>query len=222
MFSAKSLAVTSQEKANWIRRLFSLTLIAGAVAGGLFFVMPEGWWKGWMKKPKTGLQITKENLAQVQASPGKLTVTNMMLDGNPDAEKLKEILKKLQENKYGDKVVLAELDATAQPELAASQGVETKEFGGHLDFHANGKKLGQLVKQTDAKVVEQTIDRLLAGLLQRIDKDWLPTVPGMERDRGQPVLEIKPAPPSKPAAPLKPVTPVKAPKPLKPVTPRSP
>lgn len=214
--------MTSQEKANWIRRLFSLTLIAGAVAGALFFVMPEGWWKKFGKKPKTGLQVTKENLAQVQASPGKLTVTNMMLDGNPDAEKLKEILKKLQENKYGDKVVLAELDATAQPELAASQGVETKEFGGHLDFHANGKKLGQLVKQTDAKVVEETIDRLLAGLLQRIDKDWLPTVPGMERDRGQPVIEIKPAPPSKPAAPLKPVTPEKAPEPLKPVTPRSP
>ncbi len=214
--------MTSQEKANWIRRLFSLTLIGAAVAGGLFFVMPSGWWKGFGKKSKSGLQVTKENLAQVQASPGKLTVTNMMLDGNPDAEKLKEILKQLQENKYGDKVVLAELDATAQPELAAAQGVETKEFGGHLDFHANGKKLGQLVKQTDAKVVEETIDRLLAGLLQRIDKDWLPKVPGMERDRGQPVLDIKPVPASNPAAPLKPSSPEKAPEPLKPVTPRSP
>lgn len=195
--------MTSQEKANWIRRIFSLTLIAGAVAAGLFFVMPEGWWKRFAKKPKTGLQVTKENLAQVQASPGKLTVTNMMIDGNPDAEKLKEVLAKLQKEKYGDKVVLAELDASAQPELAASQGVETKEFAGHLDFHANGKKLGQLVKQTDPKVVEQTIDRMLAGLLQRIDKDWLPTVPGMERDRGQPVLEIKPAAP-KPANPTPP------------------
>lgn len=195
--------MTSQEKANWIRRIFSLTLIAGAVAAGLFFVMPEGWWKGFAKKPKSGLQVTKENLAQVQASPGKLTVTNMMIDGNPDAEKLKEVLAKLQKEKYGDKVVLAELDASAQPELAASQGVETKEFAGHLDFHANGKKLGQLVKQTDPKVVEQTIDRMLAGLLQRIDKDWLPTVPGMERDRGQPVLEIKPAVP-KPANPTPP------------------
>jgi hypothetical protein len=216
------LAVTSQEKANWIRRLFSLTLIAGAVAAGLFFVMPSGWWKGWLKKPKSGLQVTKENIAEVQASPGKLTVTNMMLDGNPDAEKLKEVLKQLQENKYGDKVVIAELDATTQPELAAAQGVETEKFAGHLDFHANGKKLGQLIRNTDAAVVEQTIDRLLAGLLQRIDKDWLPTVPGMERDRGQPVIEVKPVAPSNPAAPLKSTTPVKAPEPLKPVTPRSP
>ena len=205
--------MTSQEKANWIRRLFSLTLVAGAVAAGLFFVMPDGWWKSFAKKPKSGLQVTQENITEVQASPGKLTVTNMMLDGNPDAEKLKEILHQLQKDKYGDKVVLAELDATAQPELAASQGVETEEFGGHLDFHADGKKLGQLVKQTDPKEVEHMIDRMLAGLLQRIDKNWLPTVPGMERDRGQPVLDIKPATPAKPATtestptPLKPTSP---------------
>jgi hypothetical protein len=191
------LAVTSQEKANWIRRLFSLTLIGAAVAGGLFFVMPSGWWKGFGKKPKSGLQVTKENLAQVQASPGKLTVTNMMIDGNPDSAKLKEILEQLKRDKYGDKVTLAELDASEQPELAASQGVESKEFGGHLDFHADGRKLGSLVKQTDPKVVEQTIDRMLAGLLQRIDKDWLPVVPGMERDRGQQVLRVQPAPAAK-------------------------
>lgn len=208
--------MTSQEKANWIRRLFSLTLVAGAVAAGLFFVMPDGWWKSFAKKPKTGLQVTKENLTEVQASPGKLTVTNMMLDGNPDAEKLKEILHQLQKDKYGDKVVLAELDATAQPELAASQGVETEEFGGHLDFHADGKKLGELVKQTDPKAVEHMIDRMLAGLLQRIDKNWLPTVPGMERDRGQPVLDIKPATPAKPA------TPGSTPTPLKPTSPSPP
>jgi hypothetical protein len=54
-----------------------------------------------------------------------------------------------------------------------------------------------LVKQTDPKVVEQTIDRMLAGLLQRIDKDWLPVVPGMERDRGQQVLRVQPAPAAK-------------------------
>ena len=189
--------MTSQEKANWIRRLFSLTLIGAAVAGGLFFVMPSGWWKGFGKKPKSGLQVTKENLAQVQASPGKLTVTNMMIDGNPDSAKLKEILEQLKRDKYGDKVTLAELDASEQPELAASQGVESKEFGGHLDFHADGRKLGSLVKQTDPKVVEQTIDRMLAGLLQRIDKDWLPVVPGMERDRGQQVLRVQPAPAAK-------------------------
>jgi hypothetical protein len=215
------LAVTSQEKANWIRRLFSLVLIGAAVAGGLFFVMPDGWWKGLGKKEKSGLQVTRENLAAIQSSPGKLAVTNMMLDGHPDSAKLKEILEQLKRDKYGDKITLAELDASAQPELAASQGVETEEFGGHLDFHADGKKLGELVRQTDPKVVEQTIDRMLAGLLRRIDKNWLPEVPGMERDRGQPVIEIQPANPTRSTAPPKSTAPAPSPGPHKPANPRS-
>ncbi len=190
--------MTPQEKANWIRRIFTLGLIGAAAAGGLFFAMPGGWWKSvGKKKEKSGLQVTKENIAQVQASPGKLTVTNMMLDGNPQSEKLKEVLAQLKKDKYGEKIVLAELDATAQPELAASQGVKVENFVGHLDFHADGKKLGQLLAQTDKKIVEETIDRMLAGMLQRIDKNWLPDVPGMERNRGQNVLEVKPAPPPK-------------------------
>jgi thiol-disulfide isomerase/thioredoxin len=195
-----SRPVTPQEKGNWIRRLITFALIGAAVAGGLFFALPSGWWKRFGKeKEKSGLQVTKENLAQVQSSPGKLTVTNMMLDGNPDSAKLKEVLEKLQKEKYGAKVVLAELDASEQPELAASQGVDVEKFAGQLDFHANGRKLGELLGQTDPKVVELTIDRMLAGLLQRIDKNWLPDVPGMERDRGQKVIDIKPAPPAKPA-----------------------
>lgn len=187
--------MTSQEKANWIRRIFTLGLIGAAAAAGMFFAMPDGWWQGFGKKKekKTGLQVTQENIAQVQASPDKLTVTNMMVDGNPDSKKLKEILEKLKKDKYGEKLVVAELDVKEQPELAANQGVKTEEFAGHLDFHANGKKLEQLLGQTDPAVVEKTIDRLLAGLVQRIGKDWLPDVPGMQRDRGQEVIEIKPA-----------------------------
>jgi hypothetical protein len=188
--------VTSQEKANWIRRIFTLGLVAAAAAAGLFFVMPDGWWKGFGKKEekRDGLQVTKENVAEIQASPNKLTVTNMMVDGNPDAQKLKEVLEKLKKDKYHDQVVVAELNVTREPELAASQGVKTEDFAGHLDFHANGRKLEQLLGQTDPAEVEKTIDRLLAGLVQRIGKDWLPEVPGMQRDRGQSVIEIKPAP----------------------------
>jgi hypothetical protein len=121
----------------------------------------------------------------------------MMLDGNPNSEKLKEVLAQLIREKYGEKLTVAELDATAQPELAASQGVEVENFAGHLDFYADSRKLGNLLGQTDKKVVEETIDRMLAGMVQRIGKDWLPTVPGMERNRGQDVLEVKPASPPK-------------------------
>jgi hypothetical protein len=189
--------VTSQEKANWIRRIFTLGLIGAAAAAGLFFVMPDGWWKKAAKDDKSGLKVTKENIAQIQASPDKLTVTNMILEGNRDSQKLKEILEKLKKEKYGEKVVLAELHVDEEPELAASQGVKKEEFAGHLDFHANGRKLEQLLGQTDPVAVEKTIDRLLAGLVQRIGKDWLPDVPGMERNRGQEVIPIQPPKPAK-------------------------
>lgn len=187
--------MTSQDKGNWIRRIFTLGLIVAAAAAGLFFVMPDGLRKDSGKK-KTGMQVTKENLAEVQASPDRLTVINMMVDGNRDSEKLKEILEQLKKDKYGERVTVAELDASEQPELAASQGVNTGEFAGHLDFYVKGKKLGQLIGQTDAAAVEKTIDHLLARLVQRIGKDWLPEVPGMERDRGQKVIEVKPATPA--------------------------
>jgi len=194
--------MTSEQKASWIRRLISLFLLLLAAAGGLFFVMPKDWWKRDKRaKPQATIQVTEENIAAIQASPGKLTVTNLLRDGEPNSQLLKEILEKLKKEKYGDKVTLAELDITKEPKLAAAQGVDLEKFAGHLDFHSDGKKLGQLVAETDPKVVERTIDRMLAGLLQIIDKNWLPEVPGMQRDKGQPVIELKPAAPAPKPAP---------------------
>ena len=194
--------MTSQEKANWIRRIFTLGLIGAAAAAGLFFVMPKGWWKGDDKNhKKSGQKVTKESFEQLQASPNKLTVVNMVEKGNRDSEKLHGVLEKLKEEKkekYGEKVVMAELDVDEEPALAASQGVKKEKFAGQLNFYANGKKLEQLVGQTDPVVVEKTIDRLLAGLVQRTGKDWLPDVPGMERNnRGRDVIPIQPKEPAK-------------------------
>lgn len=181
------------QKAAWIRRLFLFFLIGGAAAGGYFFVMPDGGGKKDQEKPDTAVNVTKENIAKVQGKAGVLTVTNMKLDGNPDCKKLQKILEELKKNKYGEKVQLAKVDLEKEPELAAAAGVvDFKKFAGHLDFHTEGKKLGELVNQTDAKVVEETIDRMLAGMIQRIDKNWLPDVPGMQRNRGQPVIPVEP------------------------------
>jgi hypothetical protein len=188
--------MTPQQKASWIRRLFTLFLLLLAAAGGIFFVMPKDWWKKSEKaKPGATVEVTEENIAEVQASPGKLTVTNLLRDGEPNSQLLKEIVEKLKKEKYGEKVTLAELNVTKHPKLAAAQGVDLEKFAGQLDFHTDGKKIGQLLGETDPKRVEHTIDRMLAGLLQIIDKNWLPEVPGMQRDKGQPVLEIKPTPP---------------------------
>jgi hypothetical protein len=181
-----------EQKAAWIRRIFVLVLLGTAAAAGYFFVMPENLKEAMVKS--TAVQVTKENIKEVQGKPGVLTVTNMRLDGNPNSKALQEILEKLKQEKYGEKVQMAEVDIKKEPEIAAAAGlVDLEQFAGHLDFHAEGKKLGDLAGQTDPKIVEATIDRYLAGLLQRIDKNWLPDVPGMQRNRGQPVLEVKPA-----------------------------
>lgn len=181
-----------EQKAAWIRRIFILLLLGTAAAAGYFFVMPENLKEAVTKS--TAVQVTKENIKEVQGKPGVLTVTNMRLDGNPNSKALQEILEKLKQEKYGEKVQMAEVDLKKEPEIAAAAGlVDLEQFAGQLDFHAEGKKLGDLIGQTDPKIVEATIDRYLAGLLQRIDKNWLPEVPGMQRNRGQPVLEVKPA-----------------------------
>ncbi|MEK7953417.1 thioredoxin family protein [Luteolibacter soli] len=193
--------MTSQEKGNWIRRLFTLGLLLVAAAAGVYFAMPDGWGKADGTKKKFGLQLTSRNLGEVLASKNKLTVINMMVDGSPDSKKLQEILEKLQP-KYGEKVVMAELDVEAEPDFAERHGVKKEGFAGQLDFYANSQKLEQLTGQTDPLVVEKTIDRLLAGLVQRISKDWLPEVPGMQRTQGnqaQEVLKIHPSEPAKPS-----------------------
>jgi hypothetical protein len=188
--------VTSQEKGNWIRRIFTLGLVGAAAAAGLFFAMPDGWWKDLGKEKKKSGLMSKESLEALQASPNKLTVINNVVDGNPESKKLQETLKKLDEQKYDERVVMAEFPVDENLELAKSRGVQKDGFNGHLDFYANGKKLDQLVGETDPVVVEKTIDRLLAGLVQRIGKDWLPEVPGMQRTQGQDVIPIKPKGPA--------------------------
>lgn len=183
---------SQQNAAAWIRRIFIFLLLGGAAAGGYFFVMPESLKEEAEKN--TAVKITRENIKEVQGKPGVLTITNMRLDGNPDCKKLQQILEQLKQDKYHEKVQLAEVDIKKEPEIAVDAGlVDLEKFAGHLDFHAEGRKLGDLVSQTDAKIVEETIDRMLAGMVQRIDKNWLPDVPGMQRDRGQPVLELTPA-----------------------------
>jgi hypothetical protein len=188
--------VTSQAKANWIRRIFTLGLILIAAAAGLYFAMADGFGKDEVKQ-KSGLVVTRKNMGEILASPNKLTVINMMVDGSQESEKLQKILNKLDEEKYDERVLMAELDVGEEPEFAERHGVKKEGFAGHLDFYANGKKLEQLVGQTDPLVVEKTIDRLLAGLVQRVGKDWLPEVPGMQRIQGQETLKVHPAEPAK-------------------------
>jgi len=188
--------MTPQKKAAWIRNIFLLVVFGLAAAGAAYFVMPKEK-PGEKERPNTATKVTKENIKEFQGKPGVLTITNLRLDGNKNSKKLEQLLEQLKQNKYHDKVQIGEVDLEKEVELATEAGlVDLKQFAGALDFHSEGKKLGELVGETDPKVVEETIDRFLAGMLQRFGKDWLPEVPGMQRAPKKSGAEVRPAAPA--------------------------
>lgn len=177
-----------------------MLVLGGGLVAGLFYKFPG------LPEEKAGEeapaeQVTAENFAEIVSRENQLTVMNMMVDGNPDSEKLQEILAKLDEQKYGDEVAFTEMKVAENEELARQQGVTPENFGGQLNFYAAGMRLGTLKDETDPLVVEQTIDRYLAGLVKRFGPGWLPDVRGMQRNTGQEILTIQPADPAPAGSP---------------------
>lgn len=176
--------MTSQQKAIWIRGIFTCILLGAAIAAALIYVFPENAEAKALADKENAAEEAKDPVAESRRLEGKLLITNMRLDGNPNPEKLKELLEQLKAEKYGDKIVIQEKDITPKKvNLETDEKIDMEEFAGQLDFHADGKKLGDLIGHTDRETVERTIDRLLAGMIRRIDKDWLPDVPGMVRGK---------------------------------------
>lgn len=151
-----------------------------AIILGYFVELPV-WDLSKEKKEVVQDQAEEEVIREALEAENRLTILNSMIDGNPDSEKLKELLEQLKKDKYGGQVEAVELQVETQKVLAAEHGVDFEEFAGQLDFYAGGQKLGSLVGETDPAVVEQVIDRYLAGLVKRYGPNWLPKVDGMVR-----------------------------------------
>jgi hypothetical protein len=172
--------VTDEQKAKLIRRLVMVVVFGSAVTLGYFVELPV-WGFGKDKNEDVADREAEKLIRDALRVENRLTILNSMVDGNPDSEKLKEILERLKEEKYGDRIEPVELDVEKYEELAAEHAVDLGKFAGQLDFYASGQKLGTLKGETDPVVVEETIDRYLAGLVKRFGPDWLPKVEGMTR-----------------------------------------
>jgi hypothetical protein len=173
-----------------------LTIVGGAVLLGLYVDLP-GLGKLAAAEESKLKQLDEDNFRQSISAPNRLTVLNLMVEGQPDAEKLRKILEQLQdERKYGNQVAFAELNLKREEALGNAQQVDLEKFAGQLDFYAGGYKLGSLKGPTDRPEVEETIERYLEGLVKRFGPGWLPDVEGMQRsDKDTPVIHVQPADP---------------------------
>ena len=207
-------------RAEWIKRGVVFFAMTFGILAGFFLDLP------WNREPEavapreTLEAVTKENFKETISRDEVLTVMNLQLDGNPNSDKLKEILENIEAQKpYGDKVACAEWDLVAnQP--AGTKPPDPAQFAGQLDFYAKGQKLGSLKGETDPAVVDATIRRYLAGLVKRYGPGWLPDVRGLEKGAdAEQIIKVEEADPTtapaadkpRPAAPQSP-----APSPQKP------
>ncbi|MCH7227617.1 hypothetical protein [Haloferula sp. A504] len=174
-------------------------MITLGVLAGIFVDIPaiQAFGFGDKKEESQLEQVDPDSFREAISAEHRLTVIHMMMDGNPDSEKLQEILEQLQEEQtYGKKVAYAELDVEKHEDMAAAQGVDFEEFTGQMDFYAAGYKLGTLKGPADRPKVEATIERYLAGLVKRFGPGWLPDVDGLKRaGAGDRILNVQPADP---------------------------
>ncbi|MEM9236352.1 MAG: hypothetical protein AAGB14_06190 [Verrucomicrobiota bacterium] len=184
--------VSHAKRATMIRRLVMLLVFGVAITLGFFVELPV--WDSIAKERVEDVNEEEEQaIRDAMAADHQLTVLNTMVDGNPDSEKLKRILEQLKQEKYHDQVEPVDLHVDRHKNIAEEHEIDLEEFAGRLDFYAGGQKLGTLLGETDAEVVEKTIDRYLAGLIKRYGPNWLPKVDGMTR-AGTQATAPRPAP----------------------------
>lgn len=170
------------KRAALIRRLVMLLVFGGAIALGFFVKLP-------MWDPIRVGSVEESQIREEMAAENRLTILNAMVDGNPDSEKLKELLERLKREKYHGQIEPVELHVERHKNLAEEQQIDREEFAGQLDFYAGGQKLGTLKGETDPVVVGKAIDGYLEGLIERYGADWLPKVGGTARPEGVPGME---------------------------------
>lgn len=186
--------MTPERKAALIRGAFSLGITALVVGAGLWWLSPKlGFGRHKADQPRRTVQADPQTIKHLKAKKNCLVVIHCHQDGNPDSENLSTTLEELQRDKYGEVVKCAEVNVDYHPELAAQEGV-TAENAPQLAFYVDGKRVGDYRGPWGKPEVERKIDEILHGYLERIGKDWLPKVQGMERANGQPIPPPRPRP----------------------------
>jgi len=183
--------VLDERKAALIRALFAFCLILAAIAVAFFIDLPG---MGRKKDEDSNQLVQKadsENIGAIRNQKDCVVVLHAHEAGNIDSEKLREILRQLKKERYGDIVQMAEFDVEAHPDIAAQEGVNS-ETAPQLGFYIEGQRVGDYRGPWRKRPVQIKIDTVLRGYMQRIGKEWRPPVPGMKPDGGQQIIPIRP------------------------------
>ena len=146
-----------------IKRILLLVLMAVVVTAVWFYPKP-------VKKVETKAEATPPPPADTA-----LQITDYQVPGDPNCEKMAEILNKVQK-KYDRLVHVTLIDVKAHPEQAKADGV-TK--APHVTFSADKNKVFEFEGVWNQEQVERKVEEILRGL-KRVDKNWRPTVSGMK------------------------------------------
>lgn len=147
-----------EERASWIKNCLFLALVIAIVAGVWYYPKP----------------IEKAGPAAGTAVEDPLEINAYHLPGDPNCEKLADILNKVQK-KYDRQVRVTRIDVKAHPELAAAQGVKKVP---HVILVAAKQKVFEFEGLWTQEQVERKVEEILRGL-KRVGKDWRPVVAGM-------------------------------------------
>ncbi|MEO7099726.1 MAG: thioredoxin family protein [Luteolibacter sp.] len=153
--------MTHEERAIVIKRILLLVLATAVVTAVWFYPKP-------VKKVET----------KAEAAPPPdtaLQIADYHIPGDPNCEKMAEILNKVQK-KYDRLVHVTFIDVKAHPELAKAEGV-TK--APHVIISADKNKVFEFEGVWNQEQVERKVEEILRGL-KRVDKNWRPTVAGMK------------------------------------------
>lgn len=173
--------MSNGESRSWIKGILILVLVGCAAAWGFMKGVPEEWLP--MKEEVSQTKkLSVKNFAAAIAAEDVLVVVNLKSEKCEDSKTLEEFFEELEKRDvYSDKVLFAEVDGDADPELARQMGADPNARTPFIGFYAGGKKLGDLVNETDQVVIQSEIERHLKGLIQRTGPGWLPEVEGMSR-----------------------------------------
>ena len=150
--------MTHEARAVMIKRLIILFLMALVVTAVWFYPKPVE------KAPP-----------KVEVADDALSIVSYHLPGNPNCEKLADILNKVQK-KYGRLVAVSRVDVKAHPEIAKAQGIKNVP---HVTILAGAQKVFEFEGLWTQEQVERKVEEILRGL-KRVGKDWRPDVQGMK------------------------------------------